>query len=165
MIVGIMADTHDRLQMIDKAVRKLNEGGAELVLHAGDYIAGFVVPCFESLKGKLVGVLGNNDGDREMLKKRFSEFGLAMHGNFAEVAADGVRIALLHGTEEELLNSLINTEAYDVVVHGHLHEAKTYRKGRTLVINPGEVCGYLSDKPTVAILDTKTMKVSILPLE
>jgi len=165
MIVGIIADTHDRLPLLDEAVKRLNEEKVELVLHAGDYVAPFVVPHFKSLKANLIGVFGNNDGDQELLKKRFTELGAEIRGKFAEVKADGLRIALLHGDEIELLRSLIDVESHDVIVHGHTHEAKTYRKGKTLVINPGEVCGYLSEKPTMAVLDTQKLDAKIIHLK
>jgi len=165
VIVGIIADTHDRLPLLDKAVKRLNEERVELVLHAGDYIAPFVVPHFKPLKTDLVGVFGNNDGDQELLKKRFSELGAEIRGRFAEVTVEGLRIAMLHGDEEELLQSLIHVESHDVIVHGHTHEAKTYRKGETLIINPGETCGYLTGKPTIATLNTQTLDMKIIPLE
>jgi len=167
-----MSDTHDCLPLIDKAVKKLQEEKVELVLHAGDYVSPFVIPHFKPFKGKFVGVFGNNDGDHEFLKRRFAEFGLEIRGEFAEVKIEGLRIALLHGGEpggppgaSELLKSLISSECYDVIVHGHVHEAKAYRKGKTLTINPGEVCGYLSSKPSVAVLNTKTLDVKTIPLE
>ncbi len=164
MIVGIMADTHDRLPLVDRAVKALNEQNVELVLHAGDYIAPFVIPRFKPLKAKLVGVFGNNDGERDGLKEKFKEINAEIHGNFAEVSLDGLRIALLHGSEEELLQSLINAESHDLIIHGHTHEAKTYRKGKTLVINPGEVCGYLTEKSTIALLNSRTKEVKIIEL-
>jgi len=165
MLVGLMADTHDFLPMVEKAVKKLNEEKVELVLHAGDYVAPFVIPRFKELKAKLIGVFGNNDGDRELLKKRFSECeGLEMHGNFAEIVVDGVKIALLHGSEDELLKALINSEIFDIVVHGHTHRVEVYRKGRTLVVNPGEVCGYLSGKSTIALLDTDKREAKIVEI-
>ena len=165
MIVGIIADTHDRLPLLDKAVKRLNEERVKLVLHAGDYVAPFVVPHFRSLKANLIGVFGNNDGDKELLKSRFTEMGAEIRGEFAEVIADKLRIALLHGDEMELLRSLIDVGSYDIVVHGHTHEAKTYRKGKTLVINPGEICGYLNEKPSMAILDTQTLDAKTILLK
>jgi putative phosphoesterase len=165
MLVGLIADTHDRLPMVDKAVKKLNEENVELVLHAGDYVAPFVIPKFKKLRAKLIGVFGNNDGDRELLKKRFSEHEeLEMRGNFAEIVLDGLKIALLHGNEEELLMTLINGESFDVVVHGHTHKAEVYRKGKTLVVNPGEVCGYLTGKSTVALLDIDKREAKVIEL-
>jgi putative phosphoesterase len=161
MIIGIMSDTHDRLGVIDKAVKRLNEMNVELVLHAGDYISPFVKDSLKNLKAPLIGVFGNNDGDRTLLKKKFAEFGADIRGRFAFVVADGLRIALLHGDETELMRSLLELESHDVLVSGHTHVAKTYRKGRTLVINPGEASGILTGKATIAILDTETLEAKI----
>ena len=165
MLIGIVSDTHDRLPLIGEAVKRLNEEGVGLVLHAGDYVAPFVIPLLKALKAPLIGVFGNNDGEKTLLRKRFMDVGLQLRERFAEVKVDGLKIALLHGEEEELLQSLINTESYDVIAYGHTHEAKTYRKGKTVVINPGEVCGYLTGKPTIAIFDTQTLDVKIILLE
>jgi len=163
--VGIIADTHDNLPLVEKTIERLNQEKVEVVLHAGDYVAPFTVVRFKQLKAKLIGVFGNNDGDHSFLRKRFAEIeGAEIRSNFAEVKVGGLKIALLHGEEGELLQSLINTESYDVVVHGHSHEAKTYKKGKTLVINPGEVCSYLSGKSTIALLDTKTREAKIVQL-
>ena len=68
----MIADTHDRLPLIDKAVKELNEEGVNLVLHAGDYIAPFVVSRFKPLNAKMIGVYGNNDAERDLLKKKRS---------------------------------------------------------------------------------------------
>jgi hypothetical protein len=44
---------------------------------------------------------------------------------------------------------------YDVVVRGHSHRASVRDENGILVINPGEVCGYVSGSNTVAFLDTE----------
>ncbi len=162
MRLGLMSDTHDNLPLIDKAIIKMNEAKVALVLHAGDYVAPFVIPRFKELKSRLIGVFGNNDGDHELLKKRFSENpNLEIHDSFAEIAAEGARIALLHGSDRELLNSLVAGETYDFIVYGHTHSMEIYRKGKTLVVNPGEVCGYLTGRTTVAVLDTVKREATI----
>ena len=165
MIIGILSDTHDRLPVIDKAVKRLNEMNVELVLHAGDYISPFVKDSLKNLKAPLIGVFGNNDGDRALLKKKFADFGADIRGRFAFVVADGLRIALLHGDETELMRSLLELESHDVLVSGHTHVPKTYRKGRTLVINPGEASGILTGNVTIAILDTETLEAKIEQLK
>jgi putative phosphoesterase len=164
MLVGLIADTHDCLPMVEKAVKKLNDEGVGLVLHAGDYVAPFVIPRFKELKAKLIGVFGNNDGDKELLKKRFSENNFDLRGNFTEIIVDDVKIALLHGSEEELLKALINSGSFHIIVHGHTHKVEVYSKGKTLIVNPGEVCGYLTGKSTIAILDTESREVKIIQL-
>jgi putative phosphoesterase len=165
VLVGLISDTHDRLPIVEKAVKRLNEENVELVLHAGDYVAPFVIPKFKELRARFIGVFGNNDGDRELLRKRFGEHkGLEIRGDFAEVIVDGLKIALLHGDEEELLNALIESQGFDVVVHGHDHRAEVVRRGRTLVVNPGEVCGYLSGRSTIALFDTVRREAWLIEL-
>ena len=165
MLIGAISDTHDNLPMVEKAVRRLNDEKVELVLHAGDYVAPFVIPYFKALNAKLIGVFGNNDGDHELLKKRFSETeNCEIRGRFAEVDVEGFKIALLHGDEAELLNALINHGGFDAVVHGHAHATVTRRNETTLIVNPGEVCGYLTGKATLALLDTVKREARIIKL-
>jgi len=150
--------------MIEKAIDKLNASKVKLVLHAGDYCAPFTATRFKRLNSRFIGVLGNCDGERDLLKKRYSEFGKEIRGRFAEVKVDKLKIALLHGEDEELLKSLIRSRAYEAVVYGHTHRPRIYQKD-TIVINPGEVCGYLSGRGTIAVLDTSTRRVGIINLK
>ena len=160
-----MSDTHDRLPVIEKAVNKLNELNVELVYHAGDYIAPFVDSKLRNLKAPLIGVLGNNDGSTHLLKKKFAEFGADIRGRFAFDIIDGLRIAVVHGDDKELMRSLLELQSYDILITGHTHEAKIYRKGQMLVINPGETCGLLTGKSTIAILDTDKLEAEIIELK
>ncbi len=165
MLIGAISDTHDNLPQVEKAVKYLNDQRVGLVLHAGDYVAGFVIPKLRLLDCKLVGVFGNNDGDHELLKKRFSETSnCTIKERFTQVEVEGFRIALLHGHETELLNAIIDSGYFDAVVHGHSHNLGIEKKGRTLAVNPGEVCGYLTGKSTLAILDTATKEARIIEL-
>ena len=164
MRIGIVADTHDRLPFIEKAVQRLNEESVELVLHAGDYIAPFVASKFEPLKARMIGVFGNNDAERDLLRRKFDGIGAQVRGRFAQITVDDLRIAILHGEEMSLLDALIKTGSYDVVVHGHTHQARAHKEGNTIVVNPGEVCGYLSDRATIAFLDSETADVEVTPL-
>jgi len=165
MLVGVMSDTHDCLPMIEKAIDRLNTSNVKLVLHAGDYCAPFTATRFKRLNSRFIGVLGNCDGERDLLKKRYSEFDKEIRGRFAEVTVGKLKIALIHGEDEELLKSLIRSRGYQAVVHGHTHKSRIYRKDGTIVINPGEVCGYLSGRATIGILDTSTRKARIIDLK
>jgi putative phosphoesterase len=148
-----------------KSHKKLNQENVALVLHAGDYVAPFVIPTFNALNAKLIGVFGNNDGDHEFLKRRFSECSnCEIRGRFAEIYADDFKIALFHGDETELLDTLINCDSFDAVVYGHSHASVSRKNGKTLIVNPGEVCGYLTGKSTIAVLDTTKREVRIVDL-
>lgn len=165
MLIGAISDTHDNLPLIEKAVKYLNNEKVGLVLHAGDYVAPFVIPKFMKLNCKLIGVFGNNDGDHELLKKRFSETtNCAVHERFAAINSNGYKIALLHGDEPELLFALIDSGYFNAVIHGHSHNKNIENRGKTLTINPGELCGYLTGKSTLALLDTDKHEAKIIEL-
>lgn len=165
MIIGAISDSHDNLPLVEKAIQTLNEQKVSLALHAGDFVAAFTVAKFKKLNCPLIAVFGNNDGDHELLKKRFSETtNCSVHECFTQLNLEGYKIALLHGHEAELLDAIIDSGYFDAVIHGHSHIHSVEYKGKTLSINPGELCGYLTGKPTLALLDTNKHQANIIEL-
>ncbi|MDD1707918.1 MAG: metallophosphoesterase [Methanoregulaceae archaeon] len=163
MRIGILGDTHDHIPNLKKAVTLLNREAGQLFLHTGDFISPFVIPVLSTLDGEVKGVYGNNDGDHDLLQERCRETrNVSISGNFFEMHYEGVRIALLHGHEKALLADLIESRLFDLVVHGHSHRPFIEKNGDTLVINPGEVCGYLTEAPTCAVYDIMKGQGSIL---
>ncbi|MCL5876366.1 MAG: metallophosphoesterase [Candidatus Bathyarchaeota archaeon] len=146
-------------------MQTLNEQKVSLVLHAGDFVAPFTVAKFKKLNSPFIGVFGNNDGDPELLKKRFSETtNCTVHDRFTQITLEGYKIALLHGHETELLNAVIDSGFFNTVIHGHSHNHSIERRGKTLAVNPGELCGYLTGNPTIALLDTINDQAKIIQL-
>jgi len=165
MLIGLISDTHDNLPQIEKAITHLNTAGVQIVLHAGDYCSPFTITKFKALNCRLIGVFGNNDGDQELLKNRFNETqNCKIQGRFTQITVEGYKIALLHGDEPELLLALIYSQSFNAVIHGHTHNRNIEQRGSTLIINPGELCGYLTGKATLAILDTEKNKAHIIEL-
>ncbi|MCW3999938.1 MAG: metallophosphoesterase [Candidatus Bathyarchaeota archaeon] len=165
LFVGAVSDSHDNIPLIEAAVQTLNAKAVGLVLHAGDYVAPFTIAKFRQLNCPLIGVFGNNDGDHELLKLRFSETkNCTVHDRFTEVVVEGFRIALLHGHETQLLEAILNCGYFDCVVHGHSHNAAVEQRGKTLAVNPGELCGYLTGKPSIAIIDTEKKQATHIQL-
>lgn len=163
MEIGLMSDTHDRIDAVEEAIDFFNKAGVEHVLHAGDLVSPFVAPKFAKLNAKLYYVWGNNEGDREFVTTKFAELGIKPLGNFATLKLGGRKIALLHGTHEEVVEALVKSGSFDAIVRGHTHKAEI-KDGQVPVINPGEVCGYLSGSKTVATLDLADMKAKIFEL-
>jgi len=163
MVIGIMSDTHDRIDAIEAAIDFFNQHNVTDILHAGDLVSPLVVPKFSKLKARLHYVWGNNEGDREFIKARFDELGIKPLGDFASLELGGRKIALLHGTHEHIVDSLVKCGLYDIVIRGHNHRAEIV-SGPTLLVNPGEVCGYLSGSQTVALLDLEKLKAEIIRL-
>lgn len=173
MKVGIIADTHDNLAAISKAVEIFNEEGIELLIHAGDYIAPFTSRPFKELKAPLIGVFGNNDGDKPFLKEFYKGGGVGeLYEDPYEFEFGTKKFVVTH--KPRIVKPLAASGMYDVVVYGHTHNAEIAhypdrtelekREGKTLVINPGECCGYLTGRKTVAILDLEKEEAKLVEL-
>ena len=159
-MIGIMSDSHDNLPAIRAAVEYFNKKKVSLVLHAGDIISPFCVSELSKLRCKTKCVYGNNDGERRVLAEKLAAIG-AEAEEFMVFAHEGANICLYHGTHEEIVSALAESGRYDAVVRGHSHHPSVERKKDTLIINPGELCGYLTGKRTVALLDAKDHSAQI----
>jgi len=169
MIVGIISDTHDNLKNIDKAVRVLNENEVDLVLHCGDYIAPFVIKRLGKLNSKLIGVFGNNDGDKKLLLSIANDLGFKIHNQPYEMKLSGRKVLLMHGLgnmemTKTIVRAIARTNKYDVIVYGHTHQSEVLNLEKTLIVNPGEVFGMLYGKSTLALLDLEKLEAKIIEL-
>ncbi len=159
--MGIMSDSHDRLAAVDAAVQFFNGRPVDLVLHAGDHVAPFAVRRYESLKADWRGVFGNNDGEREGLEK--ASLG-RIQSDHLVLEPGGLRILLVHRMEDA--GPILQEDpSVRVVVFGHSHSAGVEERddGR-LWVNPGELCGYLTGRSSVALLDTESLDVELVTL-
>jgi len=162
--LGILSDTHDRLKMIDRAIDLFNQEKVGVVIHAGDFISPFSADRFRALDCPLIGVFGNNDGDHEALRVTFDSFGAQVTELFAQLDMNSKRIAVLHGDRPNLLKTVIDSELFHLVIVGHTHAFKVEKKRGSIIINPGECCGYLSGKSTVAIFDMSSSETRRIDL-
>ena len=169
MMVGVVSDTHDNVEMVERAVEVLNSYELELVIHAGDIVAPFTLKRFSGLRAKMVCVFGNNDGEKTLLAKAASSLGIGISEQPLELEIGGRKILVFHGfggarTTEIAARALASTGEYDVVVYGHTHEASIERLGSALVLNPGEVFGGLSGRSTLAVVDLEKMEATLIEL-
>ncbi len=160
-MIGIMSDSHDHLPAIRQAVDFFNEEKVDLVIHAGDLISPFTAREFNRLEAQFQAVFGNNDGEREGLKSAYAE--LCELDDFKAFNVAERKIAVIHGHQETLVDSLMASAYYDVLIRGHTHQLEI-NTGRTITINPGETCGYLSGKKTLVLLDPLDLCYEIVEL-
>ncbi len=159
MIIGIISDTHDNIPNIKNAVSTFNANNVDFVIHAGDYVAPFSIAPFDDLKCDYTGVFGNNDGEKVGLGKK-SQGRIKPQPLILEL--DGKSIYVIH--EPDNLDNLIDSQNYDIIIYGHTHEYVIETRGKTLLINPGECCGWVTGKATIAIVELDSMKARIIQL-
>lgn len=160
MLIGFVGDTHDNLKAIEKAVSLFNESHTDLVIFTGDLVSPFAVEAFKDLECELKGVFGNNEGDKKTVNMKLEEIN-SQFSSFLEIEFGEKSIAVYHGTDPSILDCIVRSKKYDIVASGHTHTPEITLEEGTIVINPGECCGYLSSVPTVAMLDTSDMKADI----
>ncbi len=176
MKIGIISDTHDDIDNVQNAIEIFREEKVDWIIHAGDFIFPGVIDEFKKLKNELplcrmIGVLGNNDGEKLMLLKKFMELGGKLEGEFDDTVIDGLRFGIYHGTSEKLREAAIKSGIYDVFIHGHTHKRREDKIGQTLVLNPGtahkkikSASGLFEEEGGIMIFDTQTKEYKYVPL-
>lgn len=163
MLIGVMADSHDHLDRLKLAVQQLRDRKIELLLHAGDFIAPFTVPILHEVGCPIRAVFGNNDGEKVGLHNRFTALGHQLLERPWAYEYQGKRFLLLH--EPAALDTLTGCSEYDLVVYGHTHQLEVrVPDSGAMLLNPGEVCGWLTHKPTCAVVDLAARRIEILTL-
>ena len=161
MKIGIISDSHDHVDNIQKSIQELREREVDYILHLGDYVNPNSVREFKDVK--LVGIFGNNDGDKFRLIDAFNSIDGEIKGEFHEFEEDGLKFACYHGTEPQIKDALIECGKYDVFMYGHTHKVRNEKVGNTLVLNPGTVHGF-EHRPTIMIFDTQTQMSEVINL-
>lgn len=143
-------------------LQRFVSGGVELVMHAGDYCSPFSLVPFADANLPLLGIFGRNDGDPEGLKESAARnVGTELYESPHSFEISGHRIMLVHDLGDVRTRSL---KAHGIVIHGSTHEYQVRTLGETLLINPGEACGWLSGACTGAILELDTKAVERIDL-
>ena len=163
MRIGLMADSHDRLPAIAEIVRQMQAAGVSMLIHAGDYCAPFSLVPIEEASMSLAGVFGKNDGDTQgLLAKASAGFGAEIFESPHSFEVGGQRVLVVHDIGEVQPRSI---EGHSIVVHGCTHQQEMKTRGDTLIVNPGEACGWLYGTPRAAILDLNDKRVEFISLD
>lgn len=158
MRIGILADTHDRLERTRVAVDMLRSAGAQILFHCGDIIeppiieACAVLPCYF--------VFGNNDCDMvPHLQAAATEFGATCLGWGDVVELEGQRLGMVHG---HLTTDLRRVQAMkpDYIFSGHSHMRDDAQVGSIRRINPGAL--HRAREYSVALLDLAAGELKFL---
>jgi putative phosphoesterase len=160
MKIGIIADSHDNVPMIERACELFNAHGVTMVFHAGDFIAPFALnPLNDILQCDYYGVFGNNDGERIGLQRTAVN---RLFPSPAEFTVGEWKVLVAH--EMPMLEALAASGHYRLVAYGHTHLPEIQVKGNTLLVNPGECGGWLHGRCTVALAHLDTLHAEIIDL-
>lgn len=160
-MIGIISDTHENENAVNKAVKILKDSHVEFVVHCGDIISPPMLEHFKGLDMKFV--FGNNDGEKEGLNKMAKKLGFEEIKDEKEFEYKGKKFYAYHGTKRERLDDAIKSNKYDYILAGHTHIKTDERLGRTRVINPGAL--FRAYPYTLALLDAEKDKLEFVEVK
>lgn len=160
MKIGIISDTHDRIDLTKKVIQKLEDKKCKALIHCGDFCAPFILEELSKFKEKVFCCFGNTD-DRFNSTKTAIKLGINLEGDIGEIEIGNKKIAFCHFPN--VAENFAMSQKYDIVFHGHTHKKREEKIGNTLLVNPGEIMGRYG-KSTYAIYDTKANKVEFFEL-
>ncbi len=152
----IISDTHVPARAKDLPALVWDEvDRADVVIHAGDWVAPSLLDQLLHRTARLIAVHGNNDGDE--LRRRLPEV--------ARGILDGLRVAVVHETGGRDGREIRADRGYpdtDLLVFGHSHIPwDTVSPGGMRLLNPGSptdrrrqpACTYLTARVRDGVLD------------
>lgn len=168
MKIAILSDIHDHIWNLEKVLKQIKENKVETIIFCGDMCAPFTAGILGSAKLPTYACLGNGDEDHIKMKEKGGEninwTPLADEYGTIELADE--KIAFCH--YPRLGELLAKSSEFDMVFHGHTHEARDKKYGSTILVNPGAVCGIQEGKSGIAsyaIYDTQTNSTKIIELK
>ena len=135
MKIGVLSDTHGRVDAVEIALSEYRNRGVELVIHCGDIDDAATVRSFAGVATRFV--YGNCDGDRPGIRRAIEDIGATLHEPYGHLELAGKKIAWMHGDKPDLKHDIEISGHYNYLFYGHTHVAEQLLTGSTLVINPG----------------------------
>ncbi len=136
----------------------LVERGAHVLLHLGDVETDAVL---DELAGHPARVVFGNCDDVDRLSSYAAHLGIKVDHPMGVFDADGKNVVFTHGHMPRLVHDVLGDADY--LFHGHSHEVRDERVGRTRVINPGALVR--ASRYTCSLLDTHTDTLELLEVE
>lgn len=148
MLVAVMADSHDNKNALSSAMAICRVAGVSAIIHCGDIVAPFSLRLLTSSGIPVHAVYGNNDGERRMLQKELPT-----------IVSPPLRIRIAR-REIYIYHALPDKiPATDILFYGHTHKKDLRIEGGTLILNPGELGGWVGGKSSFAFVDLRTFEV------
>lgn len=192
MKIAILSDSHDNLDKLRQAVCVCKKAEVEAIIHAGDFISPFSLTPLEESKIPVHAVLGNNDGERDGLRRRFAMMGahfwegpvtffigntcvnlqhfsytaneLSTYMATSSSAAKHIRQQNSHSGQTLSAKDILQTQPHGLLIYGHTHKLKIEKLSNCTIVNPGECCGWLTGRATMVIYDTESKNCEVIDL-
>ena len=142
-VIGILSDSHKKLELQNQVINKLKQEGAKYLLHMGDIYLEENLKALKEAKLPYACVFGNND---LALRSLESSYKIEKEPYYLKIK--DLKIKMMH------LPYYLTPDS-DIVLYGHTHQFSVEFKNSTLFLNPGEVCARDKNLSECAILEAQ----------
>ncbi len=157
MRIGILSDSHGRAEITRRAVTILLDAGSEMLMHLGDLESEETIDELAGHNAHIV--FGNCDFNANSMAGYARHLDVNVDHPMGVIQVDSARIAFTHGHLAHLMRAAL-ADGVDYLLHGHTHEMRDERIGKTRVINPGAL--FRASRYTAAVLDPETDQLEII---
>jgi putative phosphoesterase len=161
MKIAIFSDIHDNLARWEQAAAIIKKEGIEIGVCCGDVASPDTLEKIASGFRQLFFALGNADYKiaiaPELIPKNTKWF-----KTIGAFELGGKKIAIVHN--DKLAKTIAEEGKYDLVFYGHTHTPWEEKKGKTTLINPGEIAGHFGPA-SFCIFNLDTMKAKLYILK
>ncbi|QOG12257.1 metallophosphoesterase family protein [Arcobacter sp. FWKO B] len=133
--IAIISDSHGKREYLKLVLDQLKKQGIQYLLHAGDICKGDDLELLHNMQVPYTCVFGNNDGHLISLSDHYN---IKQEPSYFKI--EDTTFKMMH------LPFYMSPDS-DVVVSGHTHIFEHSFNGKTLYINPGEICA--REKPRI----------------
>ena len=159
MKIGVVSDTHNNLQNVQRIVELFNAAQVDRVIHTGDITQAKTLDVFAQLTMPLYGVFGNNDQERDSLHDAVTRHGFTFQDPPLVLEWQERSIMVVHDPLEFERHL---TEHHDLALHGHTHLYRFEKRPEQVMFNPGECAGHMAGFNAIGVLDLADLSVEIL---
>ena len=160
MKIGIVSDSHGRMDNVEKALAILGEKSVQTVIHCGDIDDAPTVNLFAGWDAHFV--FGNCDHDHDGLKQAIRQIGGKLHDMFGVLEVEGHKLGFTHGHLDSPMRQLRQRGDLHYIFYGHTHQPDDHRHGSTRIINPGAL--HRATPKTFALLDLSSGELEYIAL-
>ena len=162
MKLGILSDTHNHTQNLQRAISVFRSRTVTTLIHCGDMTSPNTAVLLKNFR--VITVTGNMDRNtgrlESTLKKLNPENSLSatFRGKIA-----GVTVAATHSHRGNVPDLVANGR-YTFIFHGHTHRRRDEQVNNTRIINPGALGGTRHEPRSICIVNLATNHVEFIQI-
>jgi len=141
--IGILSDSHNKIDYTKDAINLLKLQDAEFLVHAGDLCSEENLKLLKNSQITYVCVFGNNDYSLTHIANNYNIYKEPYYFKIKQN-----RFQLMH------LPFYMSGDS-DIVIYGHTHIFESSYNNGTLFINPGEICAREKPQSECVLLEIK----------